>query len=235
MTKYLTEDIDLGSGRNKTLCHLSDIHDTDITPVIVQLREIRPDIICISGDLCFRHLYPGPRNGMVSAPPAHALTVLGQLREIAPVFLSRGNHERGWDALDIAVLSGKNVRFVENNWAEYGDILIGGLPSSKAGPDLKWLDAFERAEGYRILLCHHPEYYRKYLKNRKLDLILSGHAHGGQIRLGRQGLYAPGQGILPGYTSGLYDGRLVVSRGLSNARIRIPRLNNPYQTLIIHL
>ena len=103
--------------------------------------------------------------------------------------------------------------------------------AGKPEPTLSWLDNFERQAGYRILLCHHPEYVPRYLKNRRIDLILSGHAHGGQwryyspFRKEWRGLYAPGQGLLPKLTGGVH-GNLIISRGLSN-NAPIPRLNNP--------
>ena len=98
---------------------------------------------------------------------------------------------------------------------------IGDTP-----PLLDWLDAFCAEPGFHVLLCHHPEYYPRYLRARGIELILSGHAHGGQIRLFGQGLFSPGQGIFPKLTSGVTDGRLVVSRGLANCQI-VPRLFNP--------
>ena len=99
-------------------------------------------------------------------------------------------------------------------------------------PDIGWLEEFERQPGYRILLCHHPEYYPRFLKGRDIDLILSGHAHGGQWRIGRQGIFAPSQGLFPRLTEGVHDGRLVISRGLAN-RTPVPRLNNPPEIVYI--
>ena len=99
-------------------------------------------------------------------------------------------------------------------------------------PDVRWLDEFCTQKGYKILLCHHPEYYPRYLKGREIDLILSGHAHGGQIRILGQGLYAPGQGVFPRLTSGVVDGRLVISRGLSNNTV-VPRWFNEPEIVYI--
>ncbi len=106
--------------------------------------------------------------------------------------------------------------------------------------DHSWLDEFEKQEGYKILLCHHPEYWGKgpVLSERKLDLVLSGHAHGGQFRLFNRGLYAPGQGFLPKYTRGIYPGTygsMVVSAGLSNTSAGIPRFQNPEEIVFLRL
>ena len=72
------------------------------------------------------------------------------------------------------------------------------------------------------------------MKNRKIDLILSGHNHGGVIRILGKGLYARNQGLFPKYDGGIFDSRLIVSRGLSNTK-HIPRLFNPTELVYIHL
>ena len=77
--------------------------------------------------------------------------------------------------------------------------------------------------------------YRRCAADREIDLTLSGHAHGGQIRLFGQGLYAPGQGVFPRLTGGFYDGgRLLVSRGMTNT-VRIPRIGNPCELVMIEI
>lgn len=103
-----------------------------------------------------------------------------------------------------------------------------------------WLPVFEAQEGYKMLICHHPEYWSQKepkLENHPIDLVISGHAHGGQIRLGKRGVYAPNQGMWPKYTSGVHQGKygkMVISRGLSNP-IRIPRLFNPCELVMIEV
>ena len=92
-----------------------------------------------------------------------------------------------------------------------------------------------RRSGYKVLLSHHPEYYPEYIKDLDIDLILSGHAHGGQLRFFGRGLFAPGQGLLPKYTSGIHDGRMIVSRGLANNAPPIPRLFNSKELIFIDL
>lgn len=105
-------------------------------------------------------------------------------------------------------------------------------------PELSWLTAFDSQTGYRILLCHHPEYVPQYLRSHKIDLIVSGHAHGGQWRFYSpqkktwRGVYAPGQGLFPKRTEGVH-GNQVISRGLSNTSL-IPRLWNTPELVYIN-
>ena len=83
---------------------------------------------------------------------------------------------------------------------------------------------------YTVLLCHRPEYYNEYAKY-NVDLTLSGHAHGGQVRIpGVGGLYAPGQGWFPEYSEGIYQTMeqmaMIVGRGIGNS-VEVPRVFNP--------
>ena len=87
--------------------------------------------------------------------------------------------------------------------------------------------------GYKVLLCHHPEYYDK-LKSYPINLFLSGHCHGGQIRICNHGIFAPGQGLLPRYHHGVYDGRLVVSSGCANTA-SIPRFGNEPEVVVVRV
>ena len=113
----------------------------------------------------------------------------------------------------------------------------GGLrlrPDRK--PNRRWLKDFIAAPGYHILLSHHPTYIS--LIPRNVEMILCGHAHGGQIRYYSfktrkwEGLFAPGQGLFPRYTSGVYKNRMIVSRGLANTA-PLPRLFNPREIVFI--
>ena len=110
---------------------------------------------------------------------------------------------------------------------------------SKYPADSAWLDDFEQTDGYRILLCHHPEYWSQrepMLKDRRIDLVLSGHAHGGQWQLMGRGVFAPGQGLLPKYTGGMHQGQygsMIISRGLSNPYRYAPRFGNPCEVVYV--
>lgn len=104
---------------------------------------------------------------------------------------------------------------------------------------IKRIDEKANREYYTILLSHRPEYYELYSQY-GFDLVLSGHAHGGQWRIPGilNGLYAPNQGIFPKYAGGLYDydgGRLVVSRGLDRQGVKVPRIFNRPELVIIEV
>lgn len=106
--------------------------------------------------------------------------------------------------------------------------------------DDSWLPEFEAQDGYKLLICHHPEYWalkEPRLESHSIDLVVAGHAHGGQIRLFGHGVFAPYQGLWPKYTSGVHHGDcgdLVISRGLSNP-VKVPRVFNPCEMVYVDL
>lgn len=173
--------------------------------------------------------------------PSHsenAYVFLKEAGKIAPVYYSVGNHEWYFTDEDYRVFRENDIRLLDNQDAAFhapeGDILIGGLSTRY---DLDWLETFSEKPGYKILLCHHPEYYSRYIKGTErdnFDLILSGHVHGGQWRIFGRGVFAPGQGFFPKYSHGIYDGKLIVSAGASNT-IEIPRFGNPCELVMIEL
>ena len=230
---------------------VADLHARSYHHVLESLQQHRPELICMPGDLFLGHrpsdtipvclIYDG------------MLPFFRACARIAPSFLSLGNHEWMLTPRDFELIRDAGVQVLDNSWTSCGELSIGGLTSANVAefrqsyqeseknipkrrffqkrdaepvPELSWLDEFETTPGFRILLSHHPEYYPKYLLGRQIDLILSGHAHGGQIRLFHRGLFAPGQGMFPKYTSGIHD-NLVVSRGLANTGGVVPRLFNP--------
>lgn len=107
-----------------------------------------------------------------------------------------------------------------------------GVP--RRGPDRR---AARPPEAVHVLLAHRPELIDLYAE-RAVDVVLAGHAHGGQWRPPRtQGLYAPNQRLLPRLTAGVHDRagmRMVISRGLK-VRRHLPRLNNPPELVLVVL
>ena len=85
-----------------------------------------------------------------------------------------------------------------------------------------------------MLLCHKPNVYHDCIKPFGMDCVVAGHAHGGQIRFGSRGLYAPDQGFFPRYTKGIVDERMVITTGAGNP-CRFPRLYNPCEVLKLTL
>ena len=206
----------------------SDLHSDRFDDVLDEFS--RCDAVLIPGDLVDRHR----RNN------ENALRFLETVPEIVPVFYSVGNHERKFRQREAYMqkVAESNAILLDNESTDFHGVRIGGLSSSwDQTPDMAFLARYEKENGYRLLLCHHPEMYRDYVRRRDVDLTLCGHAHGGQIQFFGRGLYAPGQGLFPKLTHGLHDGgKMLISRGMTNgAKPRVPRINNPCELIIINL
>jgi hypothetical protein len=210
---------------------VTDLHDRAAEQVGQAILDAAPDAVLIAGDL-------------FEAPPrrrtAHfgeALRLLDLLRSI-PTFYVGGNHDSTLPPRMEQAMRERRVELLFDRAVPFRDLFIGGVRSAQYAPGKKpntaFLDAFSAMEGYKILLCHHPEYYPRFIRGTRIDLTLSGHAHGGQWTLFGRGVYAPGQGLFPRYTAGLYEGRLLVSRGLKISR-PIPRIGNPRELPILCL
>ena len=221
-----------------TIAVVADLHGDDPTNVIKAIETERPDIIAIVGDLVDKH----------QTDFSETFLFLDRCTSNSPTYMSLGNHDFILTEGDIERGAEMGIHVLDNKWIQHENgIAIGGLTSAFVlkyrryrdekrivMSDLQWLSDFEKLPDYKILLDHHPENYGLYTRNMSIDLILSGHNHGGQIRLFGRGLYAANQGIFPRYSGGLYDDRLVVSRGLANTK-RIPRINNPTELVFVTL
>lgn len=234
---------------------VADLHDHPYGEILPILERERPDLILIPGDLT-EWLTSGNRT------ERSGLGLLSRCAAIAPTYYSLGNHEIGacHGRLYKSKLSGQELPpyvmparwknaiaesgamlldddFVVHDHPATGKLVIGGLGSGLLRPDsapaLGWLEGFCASEGYKILLCHHPEYFDRYLRPYPIDLIVSGHAHGGQWRIFGRGVYAPDQHLFPRYTSGVHEGRLVISRGVVNTVSPIPRFFNRREVVMV--
>ena len=235
----------------KPLCLalVSDLHGGDPAPVLRVLEEEKPDYILMPGDI-FERL-----DGAEDEEHENALALLRGAARIAPTFYSTGNHEdggvRSWSPVwriavkkreyakkDLDAIAQAGVTFLEDSFVLKDGLAFGGLCSGLINegraPKVEWLTEFCRADAPRILLCHHPEYYEPYLRELPIDLIVSGHAHGGQWRLFGRGVFAPGQGIFPKYTAGVVEDRFVISTGLKKSG-KIPRIFNEPEIVIIQI
>lgn len=166
---------------------------------------------------------------------AHGMDFLRQAVRMAPVCYSTGNHEWFLQPEDRQEIRDTGAFLLENQDCEpLPGLRVGGMPTRH---DTGWLERFCAKDGYKLLLCHHPEYYPWLMQGRPErtpDLICSGHAHGGQWRFFGRGVYAPGQGFLPRYTHGLHDGRLLISAGCARTS-PIPRFGNPPEVILLTL
>lgn len=233
------------------LCQVSDVHNEargeGNAALLRALREAAPDLICITGDFL-----DSRRTDL-----DFALELAGQLAEIAPAVYVTGNHEarlKDLSALE-AGLAARGVRVLRDGWMPLArggeEIALIGLddPGFAAGEDWTLAEGLDQTQArlsallaqagdrFSLVLSHRPELLPAYAEA-GADLVLSGHAHGGQVRLpGIGGLFAPGQGILPRLTSGVYargETRLVVSRGLGNSSFPL-RVFNPPEIVTVTL
>jgi predicted MPP superfamily phosphohydrolase len=185
-------------------------------------------------------------------PTTGAKLLLSGIYDIAPVYFVTGNHEY-WDnnirtireeliSYGVIILSDNYVKITVNN----NEIILAGIEDHHKTlyetPEYNQNESMEKAfreldaiSLYKILTAHRPENIEMY-KKYSFDLILSGHTHGGQVRLPFiNGLYAPNQGLFPKYAGGMYThGNVthIISRGLS-INSRLPRIFNPPELVII--
>lgn len=224
--KPILNSYKIEAGIKKRFVFVSDLHDADNDIILSTIEECKPDGILVGGDYT-HNAYLNKRG----------FEFLSRAANICPVYTSLGNHESITSDIQKKTLE-TGCTLLDNTFVNVDGIIIGGLTSGyfyeDCLPRLDMLNDFCNGNGYKILLCHHPEYYEKYLKDKSIDLILSGHAHGGQWRFFGRGVYAPGQGLFPKYTSGMYDGKLIVGRGLGS-KVRIPRINNRPEVILLNL
>ncbi len=224
--------------RDYTLVIVADLHNRPYEKVLTEIEKTAPDYILIPGDLT-----DNLNNEHSLEKCAYGLSFLEKASRIAPAFYSVGNHERRINARCRRFIEETGAVLLDNETVRDKEITFGGLSTglfeSRYGPtpppNLDYLKSFARQDGFRLLLCHHPEYYPEHIRETDIELTVSGHAHGGQWQFFGQGIYAPGQGLFPKYTAGLHEGRLYVSRGLANTCAPIPRLFNRRELAVIKL
>lgn len=164
------------------------------------------------------------------------LAFLHDISKLAPVFMSVGNHEWYFTAEDEKFFIDHNIMVLDNADVQITikdkKLRIGGLSTRY---DLEWLKEYSKKDGIKILLCHHPEHYRYKIKDKidTFDLVLSGHYHGGQWRIGNVGVYVPRIGLMVPKVRGQF-GKQIISAGVSNTT-RFPRWGNPRELVMIRI
>ena len=230
------------------IVQVSDLHNAEFgegnSKLLELLSQTEPDIIVLTGDLI------DSRNTDIEIALAFAREAL----KIAPVYYISGNHEARvseYEGLKMG-LAEAGVIVLENQKVEItreGDsITLMGIddPSFQEsylfgdaeGVAKQTIETLQReSDGYTILLSHRPELFELYVET-GMDLVFSGHAHGGQFRLPFiGGLVAPNQGFFPKYDAGLFSEEnttMIVSRGVGNSIVPL-RFNNRPEIIVVML
>ncbi len=230
------------------IAHVSDLHNAQFgkenETLLRLLKEAKPDIIAITGDLI------DSRKTEIRV----ALKFVKEAMKIAPCYFVSGNHEARIDSYEElkAGLIGHGVTMLENEKIELernGEkILLLGVDDPSFQTDYLFGKSTEvmkehlqalvgEGDLFTVLLSHRPELFACYAEY-PIDLVLSGHAHGGQFRLPFVGgVAAPNQGFFPKYDAGRFEQNgttMIVSRGLGNSIIPF-RFHNRPEVLLIEL
>lgn len=203
-----------------TVVQVSDLHDLRFgrgqEALLAAIREAKPDCIVITGDLFNRRNKRACKN---------AFAFVKEAVRIAPTYFAEGNHECALGETGERFIDGIREMGVCVLRDEYVDLKQCRLIGLRQYASPETLAAMLDADRLDLVLAHRPELFPIYAGT-GADVILSGHAHGGQIRLFNRGLYAPQQGFFPRFTAGTYRigaSVLYVSRGLGNT-IPFPRV-----------
>ena len=222
------------------LVYLSDLHGSQYgqgqSELLNAIEQVSPDLILLGGDIFDHRVQVQPSLDLVDA-----------LVDRYPICYVTGNHEFQHAPTNavkqrlrfqgIHVLDGRSMTIdIKGN-----PITLMGVDDPYVGEDayLAQVAELHPSDHYSILLTHRPERMADF-EYVEADLVLAGHAHGGQWRIPfvNQGVYAPHQGIWPQYTSGLHEfgsTKLIVSRGLTTDNTRVPRIFNRPEMLVIDI
>lgn len=263
VTRYVT-DSGLHLNKPVRIAHVSDLHERDNDDVLELLKNEHPDLIFITGDTIERYdnspqydfehrpvkrvilnllhysnflvMLMMPESFRANEENAHRF--LRGAVKIAPVYMSLGNHEqkllyrdyRFYEQIGVTLLDNTDIPVSVRDF----HFTLGGM---SCWDYEDWLPTFLKKDGYKILLCHKPDLYVDQLVDRGIDLTLSGHTHGGQLRIGKNGMgfFVPGQGVFGKYAHGsFFDGKLIVSAGCANTVV-CPRLFNPRELVMVEV
>lgn len=263
LTEYQV-NIDHSIPEPLTIAHVSDLHERISDDILRRLRRVKPDFIVVTGDTFERYdnrpqyefehrpikrliiniihysnyLLTKLQSEKKKAKPENSYNFLSKAVKIAPVYLSLGNHEQMLREEDYRFLMENGITLLDNASTKITckgcDILLGGVSTWDYET---FIEDFKQQKGFKLLLCHNPQFYVDYLSDSDIDLTLSGHTHGGQIRVGKKGrgFFVPGQGIFGKYAHGSFFGnKLIVSAGCANTVV-CPRFGNPRELVAIRL
>lgn len=232
---------------------VSDLHarsyGKDNKRLIDLIRQQQPDIILVGGDLNI---------SKIPSSDKKALAFLRQIADLAPVYYAPGNHEKAMTDLKVFrdrnhrymdELGRLNIRYMSNAAVHLNEsISLTGLDASysyyrKISPKKMSAESIKRYVGtadktvYNIILAHFPDFFHS-CADAGYDLVLSGHYHGGAVRLpGKGGLISPQFKLFPEYSRGQFergDSTLIVSAGCGSHTMNIRLFNKP-EILVIDL
>lgn len=235
---------------------ISDLHNSEFgeknQKLVQKIKEQKPDLILLAGDI----INEDGRDSHIAVELVH------QLEGTAPVFYSLGNHEEEYIARKTSdlVTELKNAGAVVLD-QEYSDlkiqgnsVRIGGMYDyafgnegavSKESMDAKiyqFLTDFQNTDSFTIMMAHRPDSFiwGEASSHWKMDLVVSGHNHGGQVIIpGIGGLYGGDQGWFPKYVDGIHHFKsvknMVITRGLGSSHEKLPRFHNIPEVVVIHL
>jgi len=242
-SKYIPTEFD-----NFRIVQVSDLHNAEFgknnEKLLAMLKQTDADIIVITGDLI------DSRNTKVDV----AVSFAEKATKIAPTYYINGNHEarvpeeyerlkQGLDEAGVTILENDSIDITIGDEA----ITLIGINDSSFRMELvddtmmqnvshQLMSVVPDNDNYKILLAHKPHYFDAYAN--QVDLVLSGHAHGGQFKIPFiGGVVAPGQGFFPEYYTGSYikeNTEMIVSRGIGNSIIPF-RINNKPEIIIAEL
>ena len=226
------------------LAVVTDFHSSDnADDVAAMVASCAPDAVLLVGDLF--------DDDTQNRPTERTLSLMRQLSAQYPCYYVSGNHEAWTGEMDAlyqqteeagvtvlrmssGVLTVRGQRIALCGIPDPYEMVFSGAPDTEE----QLRQALEDVDSadFTVLLAHRPELLAKYAQF-PLDLVVSGHAHGGQVRIPGvlNGLYAPNQGWFPKLAGGAYtqDGTtLIVSRGLA-VRTRLPRIFNRPEVVLV--
>lgn len=232
------------------IVQLSDLHNSEFgkanNRLIARVSEEDPDLIFVTGDIIISNV------NETEIP----INLINDLTKIAPVYVSMGNHETEYEdkyGKDISsVYEEAGAVVLDRNYEEItvndNKIRIAGIYGYcfpigyevERKDESEFLNIFQNTDSLKLLLAHMPLgwYHSGSLNSWNIDIVFSGHTHGGQVRLPFiGGLYAPDLGLFPGREGGLYYSQdtkkvLVLSKGLGSSEI-IPRFNNIPEIVVV--
>ncbi len=226
------------------LAVVTDFHSSDnADDVVAMVASCAPDAVLLVGDMF--------DDDIANRPTERTLSLMRQLSALYPCYYVSGNHEAWTGEMDAlyqqteeagvmvlrmssGVLTVRGQRIALCGIPDPYEMVFSGAPDTEE----QLRQALEDVDSadFTVLLAHRPELLAKYAQF-PLDLVVSGHAHGGQVRIPGvlNGLYAPNQGWFPKLAGGAYtqDGTtLIVSRGLA-VRTRLPRIFNRPEVVLV--